>query len=546
MDAMIGRVIGGRFRVLKLLGEGGMGAVYLAQHEALPRKLAIKILRPQLAKDKSFIERFRREAIAASRIEHPNVIYITDFGHTEDGSVYLAMEYLEGIGLDRVLAKQVRIPPSRTLPILAQIADALDLAHQMSVVHRDLKPENIQLTLLHGRKDFVKLLDFGIAKLQTPEFDGAALTIRGQVFGTAEYMSPEQASGRPVDGRSDIYSLGCLAYEMLTGDPPFLGPAVQVLRAHVQTPPPPPSTKMKGLRLPPSLDALVLRCLSKNPKERYQTGAELRQDLLRTRALLFSMADPSEQEAGRARITGRLHLASTSTMSEGWQALGGKAPETLLPFAANPILFDRPVTGMIYVPPPSSPDKIREEIYDILRELSMSLVQAALAPAEISEALERLLVVEEEVATLTGTIALAEQNFDRIRFEFGQKEKRLRFAILDLSMEQAQLKGRSIRGPEEAAEVAGQLADLEFQIGELHKRCREIEDDRKAHIHELDAEVKQHRERRLALEQEASVIFQTLHSLVEVLRPKAGESELRTHYEKLDALRLKLDEARQG
>jgi hypothetical protein len=522
-----------------------MGAVFEAQHVVLPRKFAIKILRPELSHDQSFIERFRREAIASARVEHPNIVYITDFGATEDGALYLVMEFLQGVGLDSLLSRQTRLPINRTLPILAQVADALDHAHHLSIIHRDLKPENILLCEVRGQKDVVKLLDFGIAKMNAPEFANAALTIKGQVFGTAEYMSPEQAVGEPLDGRSDLYAVGCLAYEMLTGEPPFVGNAVSILQAHVRTVPAPPSTKLREHHIPPALDALILRCLAKEPAQRYQSGAELRRDLLKVRGMLFSMSD---EIVARNRTTGPTPPVSRKKMTEGWQSLGGSVPEILITGEVPQFTGETPPPTAtsaqpVTVAPTLNPDALREEYHEVLRELALALVQVLLASHETSDSLERLLVLEEEVASLTGAIALAEQKFDRIRFEHGQREKRLRYAILDLSMEQAQLKGRTAADPRAALQT--QLADLQFQIGELNKRCSEIEGERNAQINELAAEVRNYRDARQKLEGEAAALFQALHTQVEALRPSAQQPELVELYTSLDGLRVALDQARQ-
>jgi serine/threonine protein kinase len=547
---MENQVIAGRFRVLRKIGEGGMGTVYEAQHEVLPRRFAIKILRPEVSRDRSFIERFKREAIAAGSVEHPNVIYITDFGAMEDGALYLVMEYLQGVGLDELLGQRSRLPINRALPILAQVADALDAAHRVNVVHRDLKPENILLTEVRGQRDVVKILDFGIAKVQTPKYENLAVTMKGQVFGTAEYMSPEQATGEPLDGRSDLYAVGCLAYEMLTGDPPFTGSAVSVLQAHVRTMPPPPSSRIKGEHLiPPALDALILRCLAKDPAARYQTGAELRRDLLKARGLLFGMSD---EIVARNRSTGPLPTVDARRrMTEGWKSLGGSVPEILTgPALGGQPLSDSmvPATATSSQPVQTvSPDQARAAIHDVLRELALALVRVVLAPPETSESLERLLVIEEEVASLTGTIALGEQNFDRIRFEFGQREKRLRYAILDLNMEQAQLRGRAAADPTSQAALQTQVDDLGFQISELGNRCSDLERERSQQIAELAAEVKGYRDTRAKLEQETAEIFQALHAQVEMLRPAAApHAELAELYQRLDELRAALEHARQG
>ncbi|MCA9664965.1 MAG: protein kinase [Myxococcales bacterium] len=532
---LVGKIVGGRFEVVRAIGQGGMGTVFEARHLTLPRKFAIKILRRELANNPDFVERFRREAIAAARIEHPNVIYITDYGRTEERSlVYLVMEYLEGIGLDEVLSRNIRLPLHRALPILAQLADALDHAHQMAVVHRDLKPENILLTEVRGQKDYVKILDFGIAKVKSAEYgDMESLTMQGQVFGTAEYMSPEQATGEPTDGRSDIYALGCLAYEMITGNPPFLGPAVRVLQAHVNDPVSAPSTRLKDHPIPPAVDALILRCLAKEPVDRYQSGAELRQDLLKTRATLYSM---SAERASRERAnTGSMATVPRKALTDGWQALGGRVPSIFAdtgPMGAVPSSGGR--LSQTDLPVTASPEQLHDNYHVALRQLAIGLVQEAVAGREISEALERLLVIEEEVASLTGTIALSEQNFDRIRFEFGQREKRLRYAMLDLNMSRAQIGGRLEANPAEAVALQGQMADLEYQISELTRSTEQLAQERQEHIDELDGEVKRYREVRDEREQEAVELYQALHTKVEALRSKSGSGSLTSLYGQLD------------
>ncbi|MBW2731380.1 MAG: protein kinase [Deltaproteobacteria bacterium] len=512
----VGRVIGGRFEIVRLLGQGGMGAVYEARHQTLTRRFAIKILRPELAASRDFVERFRREAVASARIEHPNVIYITDFGSMEDGSFYLVMEFLQGQGLDEILVQAGRIPLSRAIPILAQVADALDAAHAVEVVHRDLKPENILLSEVRGHKDIVKVFDFGIARVRTPEFS-ETLTMRGQVFGTAEYMSPEQAMGEECDGRSDLYAVGCLAYELVTGDPPFTGQPVKVLQAQVSKEPAPPSTRLRDHPIPSAFDALVLRCLAKKPSDRYSSGAELRQALLKVRGMLFSMG---AQLSTRQRVTGTVPMVSQQQMSEGWRSLEGRLPE-IFSTARDPVIARR---GSVTAAQQDARrvvnvDALHDQFHDTLRGLAIALTQAALAPEETNEALARLLAIEEEIASLTGTIALSEQNFDRIRYEHGQREKRLRYAIFDLGMEQALLEGRS--------------------VGEVAK-------ERALQIQELNLEVQGYRDAKESREQEGAKIYQMIHSQIEALRPAARGDEVLALYSKLDTLREQLERATKG
>lgn len=262
VDPLLGAVVAGRYEILERVGEGGIGAVYRARRVADGAEVAVKVLSDALATDPSWVKRFENEALAASRLAHPNTVRVLDWGRAEDGRLWLAMEFLVGHPLRRALAAGP-MEPARVLRVLAQACASLAEAHERGVVHRDLKPDNLFL-LPDGT---VKLLDFSVAKLK----QGSALeTAAGVVFGTPQYMSPEQGRGFPVDGRSDLYGLGVLAFEMLTGRVPFdAKDPMDVLAAHVQQPVPP----MPGV--PGPVAALVLRCLAKDPAERPQTAAEL-------------------------------------------------------------------------------------------------------------------------------------------------------------------------------------------------------------------------------------------------------------------------------
>ena len=528
---LIGRAIAGRFEIIRMIGQGGMGTVYEARHRTLPRRFALKVLRPQYTGSRDFVRRFEREAVAASRIEHPNVVYITDFGRTDDGLLYLVMEYLQGAGLDEVLSRTIRLPLNRVLSILAQLADALHCAHDVDVVHRDLKPENILLTEVRGKRDVVKVLDFGIAKVRMPDRMEETLTRQGQVFGTAEYMSPEQATGDPVDGRSDIYALGCLAYEMITGNPPFVGRPVEVLQAHVHSPVLAPSVRLRDYPVPSSIDALVLRCLAKEPADRYQSGNELLQSLMRCRgALLGARTKSATGEACSVGLS-----ATRSEMISGWHSIGGEVPDLFADEGGSPAPVVADVEQSV-APRHTSVEELRDRYNDVLREVTLGLVQSALASRETSEALDRLLLVEEEAASLTGTIALAEQNFDRIRFDYSQREKRLREAVLDLSTTRAQLLGRTQADPQQREKLQGQIRDLEYQIGELKNRCAEIAEECAEEIGKLDHEVKSLRQAQQERDAEAAALYESLRTKVEALRPRASTSaELLALYRRLDA-----------
>jgi tRNA A-37 threonylcarbamoyl transferase component Bud32 len=273
-DSLIGTLLAGRFRIEALLGRGGMGSVYLAQHVALQRRVAVKVIRKELLSDVSISARFRREARAASRIDHPNVPRILDFGQAEDGRLYLAMERVEGPTLAQVLREEGPLALARVLGFLIQIADALQSAHSVHVIHRDLKPSNIVVTHPPGREEQIKVLDFGLAKIM-----GLAatmgLTAQGDVFGTPEYLAPERCQDGPDDPRSDLYSLGIVGFELLAGRVPWTGRIAQVIASHITEVPPAPSTASPRGDITPSLDALILRCLAKKLDDRFQTGAAL-------------------------------------------------------------------------------------------------------------------------------------------------------------------------------------------------------------------------------------------------------------------------------
>ncbi len=260
-----GRIIDHRYRVIERIGEGGMGKVYLGEHADIGKEVAIKILHPAYSHEQDLVERFRREARAASRIGHPNIIDVTDYGSTEEGCAYFVMEYLDGIDLADVLSHERRLEGTRACQIAVQICRALAAAHAAGVVHRDLKPENIFLVSRDGKADFVKVLDFGIAR----SAGRSRLTNPGVAMGTPEYMAPEQARGGPVDKRSDIYSVGALLYEMVTGSPPQLRDGELV------------APRALRKEVPVEIDRTIMQALEPDLERRYQTMTQLEYDIVK-------------------------------------------------------------------------------------------------------------------------------------------------------------------------------------------------------------------------------------------------------------------------
>ena len=334
---LVNTVVGACYRLLRPLGQGGMGTVYEAQHLRLGGTVAVKILAPQYAADPKFRDRFKREAKAASQIRHPNVVQITDFGETPNGSVFFAMERLEGHDLHQVLRVHgpAPFPWPRAVHLLAQAADALAAAHRCGIIHRDVKPSNIFVLEGAGLQDFVKLLDFGIAKIVAPTLtaDSALvknLTGTGEIFGTAKYMAPEQAYGGAQDPRMDVYSLGVVAYELLTGRVPFTGQSsFEIITRHVSDSPRP----LRELRpdLPAALEAVVLRAMEKKPENRFSTMEEFGQAL---------------RQVGAAIPTARAHTdTNANTMPRGQR-------RDLLPI--EPTTVRKPMQGPVAPVPAAS------------------------------------------------------------------------------------------------------------------------------------------------------------------------------------------------
>jgi len=359
-EAMIGRTIAGRFTIKRLLGEGGMARVYVAERDAEPREVALKIMNPELTLDRAFVRRFQREAKAASLVKHPNSVRIFEYG-VEGKLSYMAMELLVGDDLYQLLERHGALPQARAGRILAEVCDALQAAHEMQIIHRDLKPENIMVIpdLAHPHGERVKVLDFGIAKLLEAEpedlgpvdsADGppSAITRVGQIVGTPAYMSPEQCGMLPIDMRSDIYTCGVLLFQLVTGRLPFEGETpFHTASLHIHGSVPSPSAIASGLD--PRLEALIMKALAKRPAERHQTARHLAASLRRLLPDLpvapaaagpISMRQISSRWQPQSPRVGDTTPPVTLATPRSPQALGGGAPDSDLIVPSLPLYLE--------------------------------------------------------------------------------------------------------------------------------------------------------------------------------------------------------------
>jgi serine/threonine protein kinase len=300
-DPLLDTVLHDRYQILSILGKGGMGVVYKGKHLLIDRIVAIKMLRTDVAYDQQNLMRFQVEAKAASRLNHPNVLAVYDFGVTDDVQPYLVMDYVEGACLAEAIERHGSLDYKRVLGIFIQACNALEHAHNQNILHRDIKPSNIFLLDTEGQKDFVKVLDFGIAKLMGADGQGLHLTKTGDVIGSPLYMSPEQCMGQELDVRSDIYSLGATMYECLVGAPPLMGKnAMDTISKHVNEPPKPFTIARPSVSVPPEIEAIVMKSLEKDKAKRYSSMLQFKEvleDAASGRAAARA-ARPASQYAG--------------------------------------------------------------------------------------------------------------------------------------------------------------------------------------------------------------------------------------------------------
>jgi len=323
-DPLVKTVLDGRYRVLSRIGEGSMSTVYKGQHELTGRIVAIKVLRREFSMDEDSTRRFRREVKAISTLSHPYLIAVHDVGTTMAGQPYQVIEYLQGQSLADVIQQRGALDPQRSARIVSHICDAMEHAHSKGVIHRDLKPENVMLTNFGGKPDYVKVVDFGIVKLtKESQLVSQRLTTTGEVWGSPQYASPEQCMGQDLDRRSDIYSLGLVLYEALTGKPAVSGKGIgQIAVKHVRERPASFDAACPGHRIPPQLEAATFKAIEKDPARRFQTMAEMRDAL----ELLFpGIGAAAEPPAVDHQVSSEQPGQQTAGMASGRQTIPSSA-----------------------------------------------------------------------------------------------------------------------------------------------------------------------------------------------------------------------------
>jgi hypothetical protein len=439
---MIGQVLDGRYRILSQLGEGGMGEVYLAEHVNLGRKEALKILHPRLASEPQFVSRFRREARATNRVQHPNIVSVYDFGRLPDGRFYLSMEYADGQSLYAELARHGPLSVGRALHVLWQLADAVDHAHSRGVVHRDLKPENMVLVEHRGKPDVLKVLDFGIAKIVAPDYETHNLTQKGEIFGTALYMAPEQFAGVGADPRADLYAIGCIGFEVLVGEPPFNGRTMEIMHKHLTTRPDRPSARRPQAGIPPELDEVIARCLEKDPTRRFQTGRELAVALERVPGFRAG-------RSGSGRVRSGVHAQSDFEADTQERRFGAET------------VFDGDLARITERLPG---DEVRHAYFAALREAAEALldlghndIQLVIGVANVHQLEDDLYRGDAEMEALEARIAAEEQSAR-------EREGALRFALGELHFERSQTVAR---GESPHVDVDRQIAELGQRLGRV-------------------------------------------------------------------------------
>ena len=489
--------IGGQLSIAKRIGRGRLGAVYAGVHPVLARRFAIKILKPSLARDESVQRRLRRVIREVSIVEHPNVVSLVDYGQLPEGNHYLIMEFVHGSSLSKALSQEARFSVVRSLRILIQLAEALEAAHQLHVVHGDVKPNNILLMELPNSEVVVRVIDFALTQALASKASKEDPLGHLRIFSTFDYLSPEQINNARVDGRADIYAYGAVAYRMLTGEPPFVGEGEDVLMGHRTRTPVPPSRRTGAHDVPAKLDNIILRCLEKNPEDRFKTMGEVSREL----RLLLPQAQSSPMEE---EITGR------------WK----------LPTGAEKDIEE---------PLPESPTRLRQLFYDTLLELADWALKEGVASEEMGLEVSSLRKVKDEVALITTQAAIIENRFEDIRRDLRERESTLRYAMIDLNLAKNDAK-KSAAGEEN-------VNDTDFQIAELERNLADLEQKRSERFSALNQELQKNRDLLKSMEQKLAIHYRRIYAYLDDVETGGNGVEARRLHRRLERYRTALAKA---
>jgi hypothetical protein len=497
---LLGMKIGEQITIAKRIGKGRLGELFAGVHPVLARRFAIKVIRSVLTKDEGVQRRLRRMVREASTVEHANVISLVDIGQLDDGRFYLTMDFVRGTQLTRTLKQDGKLGVARAVPLLIQLADALEAAHKLRVIHGDVKPNNVLLLEEHaggGGGERLRIHDFKLAQALSGDQTETDPLGHLRIYSTLDYLSPEQINNGRVDGRADIYAFGAVAYHMLTGEPPFVGNAEEVMQAHRARDPVPPSRRMGAHEVPVALDAIVLRCLEKNPADRYTAMGEVSRELQE----LLPEAEPYPFE--EEETTGRWKLP--------------------------------PELQEIEEPLPESPARVRELFYDSIFELAEHIVTAGTPEEEMKQEIEAVRRIKDEMVAEAAKSAVTENRFEDIRRELRERESTLRYAIIDLNLGRADLKERS--APE------NEIHDVEFQISELEHNLTELEKQRSSRFATLNVELEKSRETLKLMEQQRAIHYRRLYAHIDEARPSIKTDVSAKLYRLIERCRGALSEA---
>jgi tRNA A-37 threonylcarbamoyl transferase component Bud32 len=497
---VIGGELEGRYRILSKVGEGAMGEVYLVEHLGLGRKEALKVLRSSMDTP-SLVTRFRREARATNRLQHPNIVAIHDFGRLPDGRFYIATEYADGNSLDLVIRRTGPFPVSRAVPILIQLADAIDHAHSRGVIHRDLKPANLMLVERRGHGDLLKVLDFGVAKIIAPDdADSILATGQGEIFGTPAYMAPEQVVAKANDPRIDIYAFGCIAFELVTGDPPFVGRPLEVMSNHMWAPPRRPSEVMPKAEIPRRLDEIVLRCLEKSPADRFQTGADLAAALseLRNGAAGLAAAPHARGRRATPSFGGELTIPDPGTR---WA--GGSFDETTMATSFGGEEGSRATTDDL------SQGDIRMVVNHLVLQLAEAIIDLGCSDFQMAIGAANIAGTRGQLDVLVTRMEELERARDAVAQRARESEARFRFAVSELRFELDQARSQGSVNP-----------DMEYQLEQLEDRMAELAGHAERELASIDDRAIELAAERATREEELAQLFAGLERLVDDAVPR--------------------------